>query len=121
MARKNNARKAAPRGAAVRRALTKAEQFEKLTMRERVRVLGPIAADLALYGVECLKATPEIDPDAGLSTLVSEILGLRKHDYLPETDERSQNAWLVHEAAFALGIAIGLLLRPEAFTTGGAR
>lgn len=101
----------------------KAERFEKATMPERVRLAMPLARQIVLAGIHGVKTWNDLDiePDDSMCAHAAErLLGFKDDDYQPDDQQRAENSWLVQEAAFVLGIAAGLMMRPEAIK-GGTR
>lgn len=102
--------------AQARRAL-RHEDFNEAGISERIKLARYHALEIVLQGVDALKVQPE---DRGISHYVTKLTGLEHLDYTGP-DEDGGNAFRCLEAAFALGVATGLLLRPEAFQARAAR
>jgi hypothetical protein len=97
-----------------------AKDFRSLTVREQVQQAMPLAQSILADGIsgERKSATPP------LLERVIELLDDRDLDRM--VDDGGHNDEVVAlerriEAAYALGIAIGLLLSPEGFGIGGVR
>lgn len=102
--------------------ITKTKQYENFIeadLATRVRLAMPLARELAILGPS--DSEDELTADRmALSLHVEELLG---GDPVPATcDGKTGKAIDQREAAaYALGIAVGLMLRPEVFAKGGAR
>ena len=96
------------------------EFFRNLDLAEQVRQAMPIARQLLRDGIES-------DPTPGYDDLVVTVMKLARNKALKRLDEHGSEREQValsagFAAAKAIGIAIGLLLRPETFNlAGGAR
>ena len=102
---------------AVARRAIRQEDFREAAISERIRLARFYAQQIVLRGVDALKTQPD---DHGISEYIDRLTGLPEFEYVgPDPD--GGNAYRCLEAAFALGVATGLLLRPEAFQSGGAR
>src|SRR5262245_18151694 len=100
--------------AAARRAF-RHESFNESTMAERVRLASFYAKEIVLRGVDVSHVADLKSPaaDQSIGGYVERLTGLR-------ADDGEGNEVTCLEAAFAIGVAVGLSLRPELFTVGGA-
>ena len=90
------------------------ESFANLTLAEQIQAARPVAHTLLEEAIDSYARV-----DEPLTFHLSRLLG---DDVLDRVCDREIDAWTTRfEAMLAVGIALGLMLRPEAFEIGGAR
>jgi hypothetical protein len=93
-------------------------RFLKADLVTRVRMAAPLARELAVLGA-CDVADVCIPENMALCNHIEDLIGHNGPTDL--TDAQDVLMWRSQEAAYALGIAVGQLLPPEVFKTGGGR
>lgn len=107
------AKKTAPRARRAARQHT-LETFVQLTLAEQIDVARPFARDLLENGIDHHSSVGE-PWTFHLSRMVDD-------EAIDKLCDGELAVWSTRfEAALALGIALGLMLRPEAFQTDGVR
>jgi hypothetical protein len=90
----------------------------------KVRLARPVAQRIVQQGIGVAAGLAGTDDCADdVSGYLVELLGMdpdKVNDDKLTSDERTELGYRGRDAAFALGVAVGLLLRPEAFRMKGA-
>lgn len=94
-------------------------QWSELTIAAMVIEAAPIAREIVTLGLAKSRVEEE---DTHINARVERLLGFTRTDtYIPEDSAASDRALVAFDAAFAIGIATGMLLRADTFATGGVR
>jgi hypothetical protein len=94
------------------------QPVQNADLAAKVRAVMPFARSVITRGVSDL-ALAEVGDDDSLPAYVSRLLGHNGPVYEGYEQHRRFEAWT--EAAYVLGLAIGLHLRASTFEEGGAR
>ena len=94
------------------------KRFVNAALDEQVRLAMPLARQIVRMGFDDVSRYEASEED-----LVSRALGLVGDDEMPDFEDAVQGEKIEAYAAasYALGIAVGLLVRPEVFAKDGVR
>lgn len=99
--------------------LTATQQYNNSSLAEKVTAAVPLAREILISGIDQSTAYP----DDYLVNRVARLIGdeALAREYIKSTDEQAAILSSRLEGAFALGVALGGLVRPDLFTIDGDR